>query len=327
MSTEKLRFGIIGAGRIARDRVAPAILSSGKVILQAAASRDMTRATQLGALRAYNDYDELICDSDVDVVYIATHNGLHRDLSIQALRAGKHVLCEKPMACTASQCEEILSTATETGLQFMEAFMYRYRPEISRAQEMVGNGAIGELKVVEASFRFHMTRSDDVRLRADWGGGALLDVGCYCVNVSRLFLGDSPTRVRAVAAMDPRHGVDRSVQGVLDYGDGRVAVISCGFESGLHQRVTLVGTEGVILLNEPFIDWTEQPRVTLVTRGREEVLPIQPLNPFLAEVEDFARAVGSGSTPLLHPDEGLLNARVLDQLAAQIVMNNDLGSD
>jgi predicted dehydrogenase len=315
-STDRIRVGIVGAGRIARRRIAPAISRSSQVLLAAAASRDITRARSLGAQRSYDDYARLIDDPGIDMVYVATHNGLHAQLAIASLMAGKHVLCEKPLARNAQECTEILQAADASGLKVMEAFMYRYRPEIRKATELCLEGRIGDVMVVEASFRFPLTAPDDVRLRADWGGGALLDVGCYCVNVSRLFLGDSPTRVTALAALDQAHGVDRSVQGVLEYGDGKFAIISCGFESGLHQKVALAGTAGSIEINQPFVSRAGDSRLTVCSDQREDVLQFAPADPYLLEIDDFAHAVRTGSEPLIPAVDSQRNAVILDRLAA-----------
>ena len=318
MSPQKVRFGVVGAGRIARNKVGPAIKSAENAVLHAAASRDLARAESLGPVRAYGSYDDVIRDPDIDAVYIATHNGLHRDLAIAALQSDKHVLCEKPLAVNARECEAIIDTAASAKRHLVEAFMYRYHPQIAEVRELVLAGAIGDLMVVEASFRIHMTTTDDVRFRPEWGGGALLDVGCYCVNVSRLFLGDTPQKVQALASFDVAHGVDTSVQGVLDYGSSRFAVISCGFDGGPHQKVALIGTEGVVSLNQPFIPGAGEPRLTILRSDREEVIPLAHVNTYQLEIEDFALAVLNGSPPTLKADEGLLNARLLDRIAESI---------
>ncbi len=318
MGDRKVRFGVVGAGRIARNQIGPAIKRARHATLHAAASRDLSRAESLGPERAYSAYEDLFRDPDVDAVYIATHNGLHGNLAIAALQNGKHVLCEKPLAVNAQECEEILDAAASADRYLVEAFMYRYHPQIEKTQELAQAGVIGDLMVVEASFRFHLTRGDDVRLHPEWGGGALLDVGCYCVNVSRLFLGDTPNEVRALASFDPVHGADTSVQGVLDYGAGRYAVISCGFESGLHQKVVLVGTKGVTHLDQPFISWTGKPRLIVQAVDHEEVFPFEPVNTFESEIEDLALAILDGSPPKLKASEGLLDARILDRLAQEI---------
>ena len=239
MTSRSIRFGLIGAGRIARNRIAPGIHAAKRATLHAAASRELARAESMKPARAYDSYAALIADPEIDAVYVATHNGLHRELSIAALRAGKHVICEKPLAMNARDCEEMARAAESSGRLLAEAFMYRHHPQIARALEIVKSGAIGDVMAVEASFRFPLANVDDVRMYAAWGGGSLLDVGCYCVSASRLFLGDSPVGMTAMAAIHPVKRVDTSVQGVLDYGAGKYAIISCGFDSGLHQKVVV----------------------------------------------------------------------------------------
>lgn len=316
MTPNRIRFGIIGVGRVTRDRFVPGLTSTDQAVLRAAASRDVRRAEALRPPRAYDSYSALLRDPDVDAVYVATHNGLHRDLVLDALRCGKHVLCEKPLARNAAECEEMVAAADAAGRLLMEAFMYRYHPQIARAQGLVREGAIGAVMVVEASFHVHLRRADDVRLRPEWGGGALLDLGCYCVNLSRLFLGDAPRAVRAWAALDPAHRVDTGFHGVLEYESGRHAALSCGFEGGPHQRAVLVGTEGVIELSDPFATWERRPRLTLRAGDADQVTDFDPANTFRLEIEDFCAAVRGEASPLLASNEGLLNARVLDRLAA-----------
>lgn len=314
---QKVRFGVIGAGRIANKQIAPAIKSAHHAVLHAAASRDLARAEALGPVRAYRTYEDLIRDSEVDAVFITAHNGLHKDLAIAALRNGKHVLCEKPLAPNARACEEMIATADAAGRHLVEAFMYRYHPQMDKALELVRGGAIGDPRVAQATFRFNLTRPDDVRFRPEWGGGSLLDVGCYGVDISRIFLGDEPDGVRAVGVLD-HHGVDISVQGILRYGTDRFAVISCGFDSGPLQQVTLLGTEGVLLFSQPFSSWRVGPRLTLQTLDREEVFEFDPVNTYQAEVDDLALAILHGTQPRLKVQEALSNARILDRLAQEM---------
>ena len=309
------RFGLIGAGRIARNQIAPAIHAARRATLYAAASRELSRGESMRPERAYDSYTALIADPHVDAVYIATHNGLHKELSIAALRAGKHVICEKPLAMNARDCEEMLRVAESTGLLLAEAFMYRHHPQIARAQELVRSGAIGELKTVEASFRFPLSNVDDVRMNAEWGGGALLDVGCYCVSASRLFLGDSPVSMQAVATIHPVKNVDTSFQGVMRYEGDRYAIISCGFDSGVNQKVVLSGSAGVIELNHPFKSWTGKPQILVKIKDHEETIAFDAVNTFALEVDDLARAIQEGGRPLVGADDALNNLRILDRLA------------
>jgi len=316
MSSDKVRFGIIGAGRITREQFAPAMLSAEGAVLHAAASRDMSRAQALKPQRAYDSYSVLLEDPDVEAIYVGTHNGLHKELVIEALKQGKHVLCEKPLGCTAEECEEMVATADATRRHLVEAFMYRHHPQIERVQELLRQGTIGELMVVEASFNVRLTDLNDVRMRPDWGGGSLLDVGCYCVNFSRLFLGDSPRDVRAWAKMHDVHAVDMGFHAALEYESGKHAALSCGFEGGLYQRAVLIGTEGVLDLSEPFVTWLRRPRLTIRVGETESVVEFDPVNTFRMEIEDLCTAIRSGTSPLLKPSEGLLNARVIDRLKA-----------
>lgn len=318
MHQQKVRFGVIGAGRIAAKQIGPALKSARHATLHAAASRDPTRAKALGPERAYDAYADLIQDPEVDAVFIATHNGLHKALAIDALRNGKHVLCEKPLAVNARECEEMIAAAEAAGRHLVEAFMYRYHPQIDKALELVRQGAIGDLRVVQASFRFHLTRADDVRFRPEWGGGALLDIGCYCVDISRLFLGEVPQEVRALGVLDPARGVDLSVQGILRYGPHRFALISCGFDSGPIQQVILLGTDGVIHFNEPFGSWRGNAQLTVQTGDREEVVPFDRVNTYQAEIEDFALAILGASHPKYTAGDALPTARILDRLAQEI---------
>ncbi|MGH7655595.1 MAG: Gfo/Idh/MocA family protein [Gemmatimonadaceae bacterium] len=313
--SSKLRLGLIGAGRIARNRIAPGIHAAEHATLYAAASRELARAEGLRPERAYDSYEALIADRDVDAVYVATHNGLHKELSIAALRAGKHVICEKPLAMHARECEEMLRAAESSGKHLAEAFMYRHHPQIARAQEIVRTGTIGEVMAVEASFRFPLSNPDDVRMNAEWGGGALLDVGCYCVSASRLFLGDSPVGVTAMGAYHPVKKVDVSVQGVLDYRSGRYAIISCGFDSGVHQKVVVCGAAGTMELTQPFKSWMGSPQIVVRTAEREEVIAFDAANTFQLEVDDLAMAIANGGVPLVGAGDALRNMKILDALA------------
>ncbi|UCD24925.1 MAG: Gfo/Idh/MocA family oxidoreductase [Gemmatimonadota bacterium] len=325
MSSSPVRFGVVGVGRITREQFAPALVNTECAVLQTAASRDIRRAKALNPQRAYDSYSKLLHDPDVDAVYVGTHNGLHKELVIEALEHGKHVLCEKPLGCTAAECEEMVAAADSAERYLVEAFMYRHHPQVRRAQKLLQDGVVGELVAVEASFSVHLRQTDDVRLHAAWGGGSLLDVGCYCVNFARLFLGDSLQNVSAWAKIDRTHGVDMAVHGALEYESGKHAAVSCGFEGGLYQRAVLIGTDGVIDLNAPFVTWLRRPRLAVQTDNGEDVIEFEPVNTFEREIEDLCAAILGGTPPLLNSNEGLLNARVLDRLMAAAVAGDTAG--
>ncbi|HEV8411409.1 MAG TPA: Gfo/Idh/MocA family oxidoreductase, partial [Gemmatimonadaceae bacterium] len=314
--TPSIKFGLIGAGRIARNQIAPAIHATRHATLYATASRDLDRAKSTKPYRAYDSYDALINDPEIAAVYVATHNGLHKELSIAAMRAGKHVICEKPLAMNARDCEEMLRVSESTGVLLAEAFMYRHHPQIARTQELVRSGAIGDLMTVEASFRFPLSNVDDVRMVAEWGGGSLLDVGCYCVSASRLFLGDSPVAMKAMATFHPVQKVDISTIAILDYGSGRYAILSCGFDSGINQKIVLSGSMGVIELNHPFKSWTGSPQIIVKTKDGDQSIDFAPVNTFVLEVDDLAQCIVNGATPLVGPGDAIRNLKILDDLAA-----------
>lgn len=322
-----VRIGLIGAGRVARKRIAPAIHAAHNASLSAAASRDLPRAAALGAVRSYDSYRALIEDAEVDAVCITTHNGRHAELAIAAMEAGKHVLCEKPLGLDAAECESMVAVALATRRVLVEAFMYRYHPQMDAVQQLLASGAIGALQLVEASFDYTLAADEPVRLRKEWGGGALMDVGCYCVNVARLFLGDTPSEVTATARFDPVHQVDRALRGVLTWDDGRQAVLSCSFDAGLHQKVILVGDQGMIEMHHPFktTDLAGVPLVSpcfaLRTLHGEERFKADAVDAYQLEVEDFARAVSTGSAPLLGPEEGVRNARLIERLLGAARLN------
>ena len=309
-----VRFGILGVGRIVQNAFAPGLAMSKRAVLHAAASRERARAEALSPTVAYGSYEELLEDPDVEAVYIAVHNGLHRDLTLAALERGKHVLCEKPLGRDTGECEEMVAAAERTGLVLLEAFMYRYHPRIHKAVEWANDGAVGRVRTVEASFSFTLRRSRDVRWNREWGGGSLLDVGCYCVNFCRLILGDVPDRVSGSLVMHPQHGVDVAANALLDYDGGRAGVISCGFDGGLRNRALICGTDGVIELPKAFIQWDEPSSIVLRTERGEERVEFPPVHVFREEIDDIARAIREGCSTALAADAGLRNLRVLDAI-------------
>lgn len=313
-SVRPVRFGILGAGRIAAGRFVPALQRTERAELRRVATRSPSRAADFGASYVSSRYEDVFEDPQVDAVYIATHNGLHHEQALAAMRRGKHVLCEKPLGRNARECRELADVAQASGLLLIEGFMYRSHPQLALVRRLVAEGRIGTLRTVEASFSFLLTARDDVRLKPEWGGGALLDVGCYCVNFARLFLGDLPRRVTAFADFDTTHGIDTSLSGVLDYGEGRHAVVSCGFDGGTRNRALLSGTEGVISIPEAFLTLPHVNTILLDTAAGREEFRVEPADAFLLMIESFAAAVRGETAPHLSAEEGWHNARIMDAL-------------
>lgn len=314
-ASRPVRFGVVGAGRIVSGRFIPALHACADATLQVVATREPARARTLGAERVTTRYDDVFEDPSIDAVYIGTHNGLHHEHALAALRHGKHVLCEKPLGRNAAECREVFEAAQNAGVLLIEAFMYRSHPQIALLRQLLAQGAIGSVRSVEASFSFLLTKNDDVRLVPEWGGGALLDVGCYCVNFSRMILGDSPRRVCAVAGFDPHFGVDTSLSALLDYGDGRHALLACGFDGGLRNRALINGTEGVLELPDAFLTFPDKgTRVLLHRNGATETHEIQAADSFSLMLASFVAAARGLAETHLAPDEGWKNARIMDAL-------------
>ncbi len=314
MDTAPVRFGIVGCGRIALNAVAPAIRAVPDAVLAAAASRDRRRAEALLPQRAYGDYAALLADPEVEVVYVAAHNGQHRDLSLAALAAGKHVMCEKPLGRDPGEVGEMGRAAAGAGLELVEAFMYRYHPQIQIVKDRIAAGEIGEVRRVDTVFTFQMEREDDVRLVPDWGGGALLDVGCYCIDFTRQLLGAAPEGVAVERARFHPRGADLHLSGRLEYAGGVEAAFTCGFDAPFAQRAVARGTLGAIVLEQPWVSWQERPRLTVETAAGRRALDAGFANPFALEIEHMARLV-RGREPARHPlADTLATARIMARI-------------
>ncbi len=308
-----VQFGILGVGRIAVKAYVTAINDAPNAELAAAASRDIERAQSISPKRAYGSYEALLDDPEVEAVYIATHNGLHLPLTLAALRRGKHVLCEKPLANDAAQCAEMIEVASKADRLLIEAFMYRYHPSIKEANRLIDDGAIGELRTVEGAFSYYMESTTDVRLNPEWGGGGLLDIGAYCVNACRYFFDAMPHAVTGMGDFHPEYKVDMALHGILDFGSGRFGVISSGFDAGYRNRILACGTGGTIELPQGVGIDNVPVKLILKTKDETREIAYEPFPMYQAMVEDFANAV-RGDTCMIDSKEGLRNAVVMDAL-------------
>jgi predicted dehydrogenase len=317
-------WGILATGRIAH-KFAQSVAASSTEKLIAVASRDQAKAEQFAQQysmpKAYGTYEGLLNDPDVEFVYNASPNTLHAEWSIALLRAGKHVLCEKPLASNAAEAATMFEAARESGRWLVEAFMYRFHPQTLRIQELLASGVIGEVKQVQAAFSFTVTDTGNTRLDADLAGGGLMDVGCYPVNFARMVIGSAPKRVGAAATWAPS-GVDLTLVGTLDYGNGALAMISCGLAGSRHQFARIVGTQGCIEVDDPFTTPQGQPTMVRLYRGVNDVtveeVRIPPVNHYQLEAEGFAALVAAGHDALDLPNvplqETLDNMATIDAL-------------
>jgi D-xylose 1-dehydrogenase (NADP+, D-xylono-1,5-lactone-forming) len=299
-----LRWGIIGPGWIT-PRVVEPIAGSARNTVVAVASRDADRAAayaaRYGIARSFGGYEALLDDPDVDAVYIALPNHLHVEWAIRALEAGKHVLCEKPLALTVAEVDAVSAAVERTGRLAMEAFMYLHHPQTKRVLEIVRGGALGEIRAVLGGFSFSLERPNDVRLEASMGGGSLWDVGGYPVSSARRIAGADPVELRADAIVGPT-GVDLTAVSQLRYPGGTFAQVYSSFATPHREHVEILGSEASLVVDPAFVpQLTGGPTTIRLRRGNEiEEIAIPFADAYLAEVENLAGAVLDG-TPLEMP--------------------------
>ncbi len=313
--TTALRWGLLGTARINR-RIIPAIRKTPGHELVAVASRDAARADAYarawGIPKSLPSYESLLATSDLDIVYVPLPNSLHADWTIACLEAGKHVLCEKPLAVTVEDVDRIAATAQATGRIATEGFMYRHHAQTLEAVRLIRDGVIGRLRLVRGAFTFLLERDSDVRLVPALGGGSLWDVGCYPVSFARLVCGAEPVEVYGRAEAGPS-GVDVAFRGQLTFPDDVAAQFDCGFRTVYRTSVEIGGTEGTLTIPQPF-----QPGVRehLVLRRGVNVteIPIagQPL--FHDEVAELRRLVTHGGTPRVSLEDSRANVAAIQAL-------------
>ena len=322
---DRLRWGIISTARIGIRRVIPALLRSRTGTAVAIASRDLARAREIAAKfqipRAHGSYEALLADPDVDAVYNPLPNTLHPEWTIRAARAGKHVLCEKPLAIDARQAQAMVDACRAAGVLLQEAFMYRFHPQITELRRLVASGAVGVPWLARSAFTFPVGSDDDIRLNPALGGGGLLDVGCYCVSISRLLLGE-PQVVTASGAFE--RGVDVRLAGLLTFAAG-TALFDCGLRLPYRQCCEVVGAEGTITLSRPFQP-EEDPAVLLVRRGGQvERVEIPGTNQYTLMLDHMGTCILQRQSPQFPPEDAVANLRVLDALQASARSGSSVG--
>ena len=320
---DKVRWGVLGAARIALKKVIPAMQQARHAEVVALASRRLETAREaaaaLGIPRAYGSYDELLADADVEAVYVPLPNHLHVPWSIRAAERGKHVLCEKPVGLDAEEARSLLAARDRTGLCIGEAFIVRVHPQWDEVVRLVRGGRVGEVRAVTGHFSYFNEDATNVRYVKSYGGGALMDIGCYLVNVSRLVFGREPARVLGAMERDPATGVDVFTSMLLDFAPGH-STGTCGMRTAGHQRVVVHGTRGRIDVEMPFGPPPDRAVALRVDDGRDvcggnaEVIEIPACNQFTLQADWFSRAIrGEGDVPCPLEDS-VANMRVVDAL-------------
>jgi predicted dehydrogenase len=322
-----LRWGILSTANIGREKVIPGIQGADRCTVTAIASRDIGRAQlvarELGIPRVHGSYEALLADRDVDAVYIPLPNHLHAEWAIAAARAGKHVLCEKPLAMTAADAERMIAVAEAEGVHLMEAFMYRLHPSWVAVCDLVAAGRIGRLLAVQSWFSYYNDDPANIRNIRAYGGGALFDIGCYSVNLSRMLFGGEPARVEASIQRDPVSGVDILTSGLLEFEGGGVATFTCSTRAEDDQRVHVYGTDGRISIGIPFNIPPDRPTEIHLVHGGEppvnpaiETFTFAPADPYSVEAARFAAAVLDGGPTPVPPSDAVANLRVIERLFA-----------
>jgi predicted dehydrogenase len=319
----KLRWGVLGSAKIARQNVIPAMQRGQYCEIAAIASRDSSKAEEtarnFGIAQAFGSYEAMLADPTIEAVYNPLPNHLHVPWSIRAAEAGKHVLCEKPIGLSVAETRELIAVRDRTGVKIGEAFMARSHPQWLRAKEIVAGGAIGELRVVAGAFSYFNRDPANIRNVADWGGGGLMDIGCYPVTLSRMLFGREPVRAMALIERDPDFGVDRLTSALLDYAPGQ-ALFHCSTQLVPYQRMNLFGTRGRVEIEIPFNPLKDRPARLVLDDGssvtgesrRVEEIPI--CNQYTVQGDLFSLAVlgqGDVPTPL---EDSIRNMAVIEAL-------------
>lgn len=315
MKNKRVKWGVLGYARIARTEVIPAILASENSDLHAVASRYPDKIDECKKLfqceKTYLSYDKLLDDPDVQAVYIPLPNSLHKEWTIKALRSGKHVLCEKPLAMNVEECKEMIKASNDNKRLLMEAFMYRYTYKTKKVLEILSADIVGEIRYIQSTYRFLLDRTNTIKERIDLGGGSLYDVGCYPVNFIGMILNEIPISYKAECF--EKHGVDISFSGILRYKSGVIASINSGFDSHKRMSSEIVGTKGYIVIPETFGD--DKGYIQIVTPSEEIKIDIPECNRYMLEIFNFSNAIlTTNDTNLLSLQESLRNTEVLENL-------------
>lgn len=346
--TEPLRFGVLGTGWML-GKYAEAFQLIDSATLVAVASRDAERAKAAAAKHklphAHSSYESLLGDPEIDIVINALHNGLHCEWTVRALEAGKHVLCEKPLACSSAEVERMFAAAHAHRRWLMEGFMYRFHPQMAEAKRRVDAGEIGRVLHIHSTRTAYGRPNDNPRYWRDAGGGALMDIGCYCVNLMRFFADAEPKNVEAQARYDERTGVDFTLSGTLRFDTGLTAQFVCSMEAEPSYASEILGTEGKLLIPHPWMPPTWPIEFYVTRHGKTETVRVEALDsivgapfqarpgsgespqhnltlmPFALELENFGRFVRENRAPQFPPDvdaerDSRGNMRVIEALLA-----------
>lgn len=312
-----IRWGVLSTARIAREKVIPAMQQCRYGRVAGIASRNPERAeaaaSALGIDKTYGSYEDLLADPEIDAIYNPLPNHLHVPWTVRALEAGKHVLCEKPIALDGSEARRLLEVSRSfPKLKVMEAFMYRHHPQWQRTKTLVEAGRLGALRTIHSVFAYHNTDPQNVRNQADIGGGGLMDIGCYCISLSRFLFDAEPSRVVATMELDPDLKVDRLTSGMMEFERG-TATFTCATQLARFQRVQVFGTEGAIEIEIPFnAPPNEATRIWLSHGGSIEEITLDACDQYTIQGDLFAKAILEDTPVPVSLEDAVANMDVID---------------
>lgn len=319
--TRKVRWGVVGAAKIAMQKVIPAMQRGAHCEIAAIASRDLAKAQdtarKLNIPKAYGSYEEVLRDPDIDAIYNPLPNHLHVPVTAQAAEAGKHVLCEKPLGLNAEDARKLIEVRQRTGVKIGEAFMVKTHPQWVRAREIVRSGELGPLRAVMGAFSYFNNDPANVRSVPEWGGGGLLDIGCYTILSARMLFGEEPRRVCGLLERDPELGVDRLTSALLDFPSGQ-AVFTVSTQLVPYQRVQAMGTKGRVEIEIPFNAPPDRPTRIFIDVGgaldgstvRTEEFAV--CDQYTIQGDLFSRAILDDGEVAMPIEESIRNMAVID---------------
>ncbi|MFC4403814.1 Gfo/Idh/MocA family protein [Gracilibacillus xinjiangensis] len=314
-----VKWGVISTANIAKKAVIPGIKESKTGEVYAIASRNSDNAKEtaekLDIPVAYGSYEELLEDREIEAVYIPLPNHLHKEWSIKAIEAGKHVLCEKPIALTADETKEMVDASKKAGVLLAEAFMYRYHPRYQMIEEVIQSGEIGEIRGIHGVFTFNSAGAkENVRFKKEWGGGSLYDVGVYPISAARMILKQEPQAATVHAFFSEKHGdVDMMASGLLEFGDGVALTFDCGMWADFRNRLEILGTEGRIEVPSAFVvNQNAQDHFFVHNREGTKEVGVPYVNQYALQADAIGESIRNGAALPFPAEDAVLNMKVLD---------------
>ncbi|MCZ2258505.1 Gfo/Idh/MocA family protein [Sporosarcina sp. G11-34] len=309
MSEKKVRWGIMSTASIGKRSVIPGIQESNRNTVEAVASRSLENAqayaNELVIPKAYGSYEELLDDPTIDAVYIPLPNHLHKEWTLKAAKAGKHILCEKPIALDENEAEEMILACENAGVILAEAYMYRHQKRYEDIKKLISDGEIGDIRSIHGVFTFNgAENTGNIRFTKEWGGGSIYDVGCYPISAARFLLDEEPTAVTAHAFFSPEHGdVDMMASGIMEFSNGVALTFDCGMWAEFRNELEILGTKGRIVMKAAFLG---DQSYEIIKDGNTEKVLDENINSYALQADNFAEAVLDGK-PIKFPASDILH--------------------